>query len=162
MGTIDGAGDTRTARFERTLRHPPTDVWEALTSPESLHRWFMTAALEPRAGGTATFDPGDGPTTGAVTTWDPPRALAYTWPFPAGGGAHVSWTLEPLDGGTATRLVLVHTAVPADWAVGYGSGWHAYLDRLEAQLDGNEPPDWTERAAEVRPLYEPSVAPRRR
>ena len=152
-GWIEGVGDTRTARFGRLIAHPPDAVWEALTSSSSLDRWFMTASLEPRVGGEATFDTGDGPTAGAVTAWDPPRELAYTWPFPAGGDAHVSWTLEPRDGGAATSLVLVHTALPAGWAAGYGGGWHAYLDRLEAHLAGDEPPDWAERMSELQPLY---------
>ena len=154
-GRIEGVGETRTARFERVLGHPPEAVWEALTSSQALDRWFMATALEPRVGGAASFDAGEGPTQGTVTAWDPPRALAYTWPFPEGGAAHVSWTLEPHDG-ASTRLLLVHTALPADWAAGYGGGWHAYLDRLEAHLGGNEPPDWAERAASVRSLYETS------
>ena len=131
--------------FERVIGHSPDVVWEALTSSRSLDRWFMTASLEPRVGGVASFDAGEGSTTGTVTAWDPPRALAYSWPFPQGGDAHVAWTLEARDGGAATLLRLVHTALPADWAAGYGGGWHAYLDRLAAHLAGDEPPDWAER-----------------
>ena len=152
-GRIEGVGETRTARFERVLGHPPDAVWEALTSSAALERWFMATTLEPRVGGAATFDAGDGPTAGTVTAWDPPQALAYTWPFPEGGDAHVTWTLTPEDGGAATRLTLVHTALPAEWAAGYGGGWHAYLDRLEATLAGEEPPDWAERMSELQPLY---------
>ncbi len=152
-GRIEGSGDTRTARFERLLAHPPDAVWEALTSADALGRWFMPTTLEPRAGGSATFDAGDGPIAGVVTTWDPPRALAYTWPFPDDGDGHVSWTLEPMDGDRATFLVLVHAALPADWATGYSGGWHAYLDRLEAVLAGGQPPDWATRMAELQPLY---------
>lgn len=155
-GTIAGVGETRTARFERVLPHPPEVVWEALTSRDVLARWFMTAVIEPRAGGKASFDTGDGVESGTVTAWEPPRTLAYGWPFPKDGNAHVAWTLEPLEDGSATRLVLVHTALPAEWAAGYGGGWHAYLDRLLAHLGGGDPPDWAERAAEVRSLYETS------
>jgi uncharacterized protein YndB with AHSA1/START domain len=156
IGTVDGVGDTRTAHFERVLRHPPEVVWDALTTTASLDRWFMRATIEPRVGGVASFDPGEGPATGTVTVWSPPRELAYRWPFPAEGDAHVTWTLEPLDDGAATRLVLVHTALPVDWGAGYGSGWHSYLDRLAAHLAGQRPPDWAERMAEVRPLYDGS------
>ena len=72
-GRIEGVGDTRTARFERVIAHPPDAVWEALTSSPSLDRWFMTASLEPRVGGEASFDAGEGSTTGTVTAWDPPE-----------------------------------------------------------------------------------------
>jgi uncharacterized protein YndB with AHSA1/START domain len=154
LGTIDGEGRTRTARFERVLAHPPERVWEALTSSGALERWFMVASIEPRAGGAARFDTGDGVATGTVTLWDPPRALGYLWPFPADGEAHVAWSLEPVDDGARTRLVLEHTKLPADWAAGYGSGWHAYLDRLAASLEGQQPPDWSERAAELRAAYD--------
>jgi uncharacterized protein YndB with AHSA1/START domain len=159
QGRIEGTGETRTARFERVFAHPPSTVWEALTSSDALARWFMATTLEPRVGGEATFDAGDGPTVGAVTAWDPPRALGYTWPFPDGGGAHVAWTLEPHDDGRATRLALVHTALPADWAAGYAGGWHAYLDRLDAQLAGDEPPDWAERMTELQSLYAAPAEP---
>ena len=84
--------------------------------------WFMHATIESRAGGVASVDPGEGPATSTVTVWDPPRELAYRWPFPAGGDAHVFGRSSPLDDGAATRLVPVHTALPADWAAGYGSG----------------------------------------
>ena len=154
LGRIDGTGATRTARFERVLRHPPERVWEALTSSEALGRWFMAASIEPRRGGVANFDTGDGSGTAIVTTWDPPRALAYSWPFPEDGEALVTWSLEPVDAGSGTRLVLEHAKLPADWAAGYGSGWHSYLDRLAASLDGREPPDWAERVAVVRAAYD--------
>jgi uncharacterized protein YndB with AHSA1/START domain len=156
-GTISGTGKTRTARFERRLAHPPADVWEALTSSDALGRWLATASIEPRVGGEARFDFGEGPVAGAVTVWDPPHALAYRWPFPEDGSGHVAWALEPVDAGTATRLVLEHTGLPADWAAGYGSGWHAYLERLSAQLAGQEPPDWAERVASLRSAYDANV-----
>ena len=68
-GRIEGIGTTRTARFERVIAHSPDAVWEALTSSRSLDRWFMTASLEPRVGGEASFDAGEGSTTGTVTAW---------------------------------------------------------------------------------------------
>lgn len=156
VGSISDDGATWSARFERVLAHPPEAVWEALTSSEALELWLTTASIEPRAGGRASFDFGDGRVSGSVTIWEPQRALGYEWPFPEDGQGRVSWTLEPLDGGRATRLVLEHTGLPPDWAAGYGSGWHAYLDRLASHLGGHEPQDWAERVAELRPAYERS------
>ena len=154
FGVISNDGETRTARFERVLDHPPAEVWRALTSSDALERWLSSATIEPRLGGDARFDFGEGFVTGLVTMWEPPRALAYRWPFPEDGEAHVAWTLEALDGGARTRLVLEHTGLPPEWASGYGSGWHAYLDRLATHLAGEEPPDWAERVAELGPAYD--------
>ena len=56
-GTLEDAGATTTARFERLLGHAPTRVWEALTSSDELERWFMPTSLEPRTGGVVSFDP---------------------------------------------------------------------------------------------------------
>lgn len=155
-GTILTEGEVCTARFERMLAHAPAAVWEALTSSEALERWMLPAAIEPRVGGEASFDVGDGPVSGRVTIWEPPRALGYEWPFPDDRPGHVSWTLEPSEDGRATRLVLEHTGLPPDWASGYGSGWHAYLDRLASHLGGHQPEDWAERVAALRPAYERS------
>ena len=155
-GTIRRDGGLCTARFERVLAHPPDAVWEALTSSTALSRWMMAASIEPRVGGQASFDVGEGVVSGSVTIWEPPRALGYEWPFPEDRPGHVWWTLEPIDDGGATRLVLGHTGLPPDWASGYGSGWHAYLDRLASHLAGREPQDWGERVAELRPTYERS------
>jgi hypothetical protein len=84
--------------------------------------WFMHATIEPRAGGVASFDPGEGPATSTVTVWDPPRRARVPLAVPRRRRRARIWTLEPLDDGAATRLVPVHTALPADWAAGYGSG----------------------------------------
>ncbi len=153
LASIDRSGDTYAVRLERVIAHPPEAVWEALTSSAALERWLTTAGLEPRAGGEAWFDFGDGPARSVVTVWDPPRSLAYGWPFPDDGEGRIAWALEPSPGGS-TRLVLEHTGLPPDWAAGYGSGWHAYVERLAAELAGDEPREWAARVAELRPLYD--------
>ena len=53
----------------------------------------------------------------------------------------------------STRLVIEHRNIPADVVVGYGAGWHAHLDWLEAQLAGKRFDFWP-RYRELRPLYE--------
>jgi hypothetical protein len=56
VGTVDGVGDTRTARFERVLRRPPEGAGRT-DATASLVRWFIRATIEPRVGGVASFDP---------------------------------------------------------------------------------------------------------
>lgn len=153
LGTITVAGATCAARFERVLAHPTAAVWTALTDAGALARWLVDAEIEPRTGGDARFDFGDGPRAGSVVVWEPPRRLVYRWPYPDDVGSVVSWTLEPADDGASTRLVLEHTRLPRSWAEGYASGWHAYLERLDAHLGGGQLPDWTTRVEELRPRY---------
>jgi hypothetical protein len=43
-GTLTIKGDRATIAFERRIRHPVQAVWEALTEPEHLARWYMTTA----------------------------------------------------------------------------------------------------------------------
>lgn len=153
IGTVDGIGDTRTARLERVLRHPPEAVWDALTTNASLEP--LVHARDDRAvrGRRRVVRPGRGARDRHRDRLGPsPRArVPLALPRRRRRARH-------LDARAARRRRrdtprVVHTALPVDWAVGYGSGWHSYLDRLAAHLAGQRPPDWAERMAEVRPLY---------
>jgi uncharacterized protein YndB with AHSA1/START domain len=68
-------------RFERTLRHSPERVWEALTDAGELASWHPTPfELERFVGGAVTFLPeGDAPDMppGEVREYEPPRVLAW-------------------------------------------------------------------------------------
>ena len=55
--------------------------------------------------------------------------------------------------GDATLLTFTHTGLSERNALGFVPGTHAFLDRLQAHLDGEEPPNWSERYAEVAPAY---------
>lgn len=119
------------------------DLWDAITNPERIPRWFLPISGELRLGGRYQFEGNAG---GAITTCEPPRALALTWEM----GSEVSWvdvTLTPEGGGT--RLELVHTAhVSAErWAkfgpgavgVGWEGGFFGLAQYLE-DPDGVIPP----------------------
>jgi uncharacterized protein YndB with AHSA1/START domain len=153
LGSITARGAAaRTLRFERRLDHAPDVVWAAITDPEQVGTWLADAQLEPGLGGSVRFDFGPGnAVSGAITVWEPPRALAYGWRFPDGHDSRVSWTLEP--DGDGTLLVLVHELLRPTEATGYAAGWHAYLDRLAGSL-GGAAPSFESRFAEVRPLYQ--------
>jgi uncharacterized protein YndB with AHSA1/START domain len=152
VGELTAHGEARTLRFERGLAAAPEEVWDALTSPGRLARWLASATLEPRVDGAVELDFGQGGVCrGEVTAWDPPRVLAYGWRLPDGHASRVRWTLEPGEGGS-THLTLVHELLRAEEAGGYGAGWHAHLDRLEAHLRGDEL-DWGARFSELEPRY---------
>jgi hypothetical protein len=51
-----------------------------------------------------------------------------------------------------------HRGLPVEAAPGYGGGWHAHLDSLEAHLGARGEPDWFGRFKELAPLYEAQEA----
>ena len=80
------------------------EVWDALTNPERIPRWFLPISGELRLGGRYQFTGNAG---GTITQCDPPRALAVTWEH----GGSVSWvTVRLSPAGDATDLELEHVA----------------------------------------------------
>jgi uncharacterized protein YndB with AHSA1/START domain len=158
----DGSSDpTSTLTFERRYRHAPEQVWDAIATPEGLREWLMCthAVIEGRVGGR--FDLISGPTayhsTGKILAWEPPRLLEYEWnvepvpEMPRGEQAIFRYELTP-DAG-ATHLLVTYRRITKQSARGFLPGLHAFLDRLEAQLEGRAPPDWGQRFGELRAEY---------
>jgi hypothetical protein len=89
--------------------------------------------------------------------WDPPRVLEYEWnvapvpEMPRGEQAIFRYELTP--DGDSTRLLVVYRRLTRQSAGGFLPGLHAFLDRLDAQLDGRPAPDWATRFAELRSEY---------
>ena len=159
-GTLTLEGDQGTITFERHIRHPVEAVWEALTEPEHLARWYMTQAqLDPRLGGRIDYisGPSHFHVTGKILTWDPPRVFEHEWnveprnELPFGEKSVLRYELTP--DGDETILRVTHRRLNRGTARGFISGLHAFLDRLEQELDGVPLSDWQSRFAEVRPLY---------
>jgi uncharacterized protein YndB with AHSA1/START domain len=163
-GTIVVSGETALIAFERRLRHPVETVWAALADPEERAAWLGAGTLEHRRGGQVSLrtGPADRPElqrlmSGRVLAWDPPRLLEHEWVQPGLALSVVRYELEPDAGGTILRLTHRRSVTPA--AAGGRAGWHAYLDRLAAHLDGEPVPAWAERRAEVQDAYgEPPIA----
>jgi uncharacterized protein YndB with AHSA1/START domain len=131
-----------------------------LTDPAALRRWFMTTArIDGRPGGS--IDMVSGPSgfhwTGRILAWEPPRLFEYEFnaepraELPDGERSVVRWELAAVDGGTLLRLT--HRRLTRRTALGFAPGTHAFLDRLGAQLDGGELPDWMKLFAEAQPNY---------
>jgi uncharacterized protein YndB with AHSA1/START domain len=139
-------------RFERQLPAPPGEIWEAITGPDRLAEWLERTDLARRVGGSVTVHFEGSPVTGKVQVWEPPSVLEYTWVISGEIESVVRFELEPDNGGT--RLRLFHRALPADQAAGYAPGWHAYLDRLAAMIQGKPLPDWESRFVALRPEYQ--------
>jgi uncharacterized protein YndB with AHSA1/START domain len=153
-GILIMEGDTATIEFSRRLVDSAERVWAALTDADELAAWLPEdATFDEGLGGAVSLDFGEGGVvTGEVTAWDPPALLSYTWVFPDGAESEV--TFELTDQGEETLLVLTHERIPAQTALAYTPGWHAFLDRLDALVAGGPMPTWDERWEVVAPRYQ--------
>ncbi len=154
-------GEHATLTFHRVYRHRPERVWEALTTPEGLREWLLCteARIDGHVGGRIEMVSGPPAyrSTGTILAWEPPRLLEYEWnvapvpEMPRGEQAIFRYQLEP--DGDATRLLVTYRRLTRHSARGFLPGLHAFLDRLEAQLDGRPLPDWLARFGELRARY---------
>ncbi len=159
-GTLTLEGEHATIAFERRYGHPIDVVWDALTNPEHLAQWYMTKArLDARPGGTIDYVSGISQfhVTGKILTWDPPRVFEHEWNvdprqyLPKGERSVVRWELTPDGDGTILRIT--HRHLTDQTAKGFIAGTHAFLDRLEDQLDEKPLTNWVQRVDELRPVY---------
>ena len=160
LGIVTIEGDYADINFERRLAHPPEAVWEAITSPDQFSEWYWTKGrIEGWVGGKIEF--WSGPlqlhVTGLVTAWDPPRLFEHEWnvdpraEFPKGERAMIRWELVREEDGTLLKLT--HKHLTRRTSHGFAPGMHAFLDRLEAQLNGAPLPDWMEEVENNRRMY---------
>lgn len=159
-GTLTFVGEYATLAFERRIPHPVQVVWEALTEPEHLARWYMTkAVIDGRTGGSIDFriGPAQLHVTGRILVWDPPHVFEYEWKvkpwgrMPKGEDAIVRWELRPE--GEETVLTLTHRNLTRRSALGAAPATHVVLERLVAQLAGQPFEDFRERVAQVQGQY---------
>jgi uncharacterized protein YndB with AHSA1/START domain len=156
-GTLVEQGAHATITFRRRYQHSPERIWEAISTPEGLGGWLMCKSvdLEPREGGRMDTD--SGPvgyqSQGKVLTWDPLRVFEYEWnvgPAPELPlGERAIFRYEIIPGGETTELLVIYRRITRLSAKAFLPGLHAFLDRLEAQLDGRPLPDWMKRFEEL-------------
>ena len=140
----DGQLEARAAKVIRLRREYPApieDVWDALTNPERIGRWFLPISGDYRLGGRYQFEGNAG---GQILACERPNLLKVSWIFGEGAdpnGSFVEVHLAPA-GDEATTLELIHTAVVPDemWTVfgpgAVGVGWEGGLLGLELHLGG--------------------------
>jgi len=88
----------------RTYDTSVDDLWDAITTPARLARWFLPVEGDLEAGGRYQLRGNAG---GTITRCDRPAALDLTWEF---GGA-TSWvTVRLVPEGARARLTLEHIA----------------------------------------------------
>jgi len=134
-------------RLVRVLPAPPEEVFDAWTDPESIRVWMCpgavsesVATLDVRVNGRYTIvmksPSGDVVHTGQYLAIERPRRLVFTWVSTRVRGltTQVTLELEP-DGAGATRLTLVHEALPdAEALRAHQEGWGQILTKLETRF----------------------------
>lgn len=147
-------GDRAVLNFERRLPFPIDAVWSAITDPAEREQWFGETIIDPREGGlidmVATgppLPPERKRMTGRILVWDPPNVLEHEWKQPIVEDGVVRYELTADGDGTLLRFT--HRGLGVRNASGFRGGTHAYLDRLEAYLAGDELPNWVQRRLEI-------------
>ena len=140
-GTVP-AGVGHRVLLRRDYDAPIEDVWDALTDPERIGRWFLPISGDYRLGGTYQFEGNAG---GTIVECERPHRLKVTWGFgemtEGPSASEVELRLSTVDGGT-TRFELEHTAIVPDemWSEygpgAVGVGWEGGLLGLELHLRG--------------------------
>ena len=153
VGTLTKEADVNVITFSRTFPAPPERVWNALTTVDGITSWLApTASIDARAGGSIEFEfDAENSVSGEITQFDPFSHLAHTWIINGEVPSAVRYELSTVDGGT--ELTLIHTALPDEMCGGYTPGWHAYMARLDASLQGIDLPDWMAVFEQVAPSY---------
>jgi uncharacterized protein YndB with AHSA1/START domain len=136
------AGEGRAIRLRRTYDAPIDDVWDALTNPERIGRWFLPISGDYRLGGRYQFEGNAG---GEIKACERPNRLLVTWVYgETGNPADVSEVEVRLGdaGDDRTTFELEHTAVVPDemWNEygpgAVGVGWDMGLLGLSLHLQG--------------------------
>ncbi|MBC2907839.1 SRPBCC family protein [Streptomyces cupreus] len=133
------AGQARTVLLRRSYDAEVADVWDAVTSPERIARWFLPVSGEFKVGGRYQLE---GQAGGEILQCDEPNLLRVSWLFgPDPGFSEVVVRLTP-DGEERTVLELEHVAVvPEEFWGQYGPGatgvgWDMVLLGLGMHLAG--------------------------
>jgi uncharacterized protein YndB with AHSA1/START domain len=139
----DDTGDTVSVTLTRAYDADPEDVWDALTNPERLPRWFYPVSGDLKVGGAFQFEGNAG---GEIRRCDRPKQLQVTF-----GGPESVVDLCLSTDGDATAVELTHTVPLAMAGSGAGAlfvgpGWDGALLGLGIHLRGEEVGDPLEAA----------------
>ena len=136
--------DGRPARSVSGARSYDTDIedlWDAVTNPDRIRRWFLPVSGDLKLGGRYQLE---GHAGGKILDCDPPALLRATWEY----GDDVSWiTVTLKDDPKGARLTLEHVMLQGDKADEHwkqygpgatGVGWELAFLALDYSLsNGN-------------------------
>ncbi len=144
------ATTTGTQVYQIYINAPQQKVWEAITTPEIVSKYFHGARVEGSyQAGTRirTVSPDGAQEWGnnTVLEADPPRRLVHTWrslydpELAAEPESRVTWEIEALPGGFS-RLTLIHDRLDASPRTAASvTGWSYFLSSLKSVLETGSP-----------------------
>jgi uncharacterized protein YndB with AHSA1/START domain len=130
------------------IRTTPEKLWEALTKPEFMRKFWFSMRIETdwKVGAPWKLIFADGRTaaSGEIVECDRPRRIVMTWRHErlaeqaAEGYGRCAMELEPQDG--AVKLTVRHTMERAESKVieGVSGGWPRILSNLKSLLETGE------------------------
>lgn len=131
---LDSGGEGVGVLLRRSYPAAIEDVWDAVTDPARMKRWFLPVSGDLRVGGTFQLE---GNASGEILSCEPPRLLRVTF----GGPTSVVELRLSANGDAETTLELEHT-VPMEiaqstaGALYVGPGWDGALMGLDLFLRG--------------------------
>ncbi|WP_127472719.1 SRPBCC family protein [Microbacterium sulfonylureivorans] len=128
---LTGDGSAQAITLIRTFRAPVAEVWDAITAPERIARWYgtITGPTPSRPGDSFMVDLGGGMLRRAVLeSCDAPQGLTYTWWSGDDDPGLVRIRLDP--DGAGTRLTVQHDRLRPHRMLQYGEGWEQNLVAL--------------------------------
>jgi uncharacterized protein YndB with AHSA1/START domain len=127
------SGETVALTLQRRYDADQADVWQAITDPDRVRRWFLPLTGDLREGGNFQLE---GNASGDIMTCEPPRHLMVTF-----GGKSSIVDVQLSDDGQQTLLKLTHS-VPIELAgsgagaLYVGPGWDGALLGLALHFAG--------------------------
>ena len=144
------AGEGKMVVLRRTYRADIDDVWDALTTPQRIGRWFLPVSGDFRVGGRFQTEGNAG---GEILACDAPSLLRVTWSMGEGNdGSEVELRLSKATA-DETLLELQHRAPvpPGMWEQfgpgAVGVGWEGAIFGLGRYLESGETLSPEEKAA---------------
>jgi uncharacterized protein YndB with AHSA1/START domain len=145
-GSRDGTA-TKIAIARRTYPTNQADLWDALTNPERIPRWFLPISGDLDVGGRYQLEGNAG---GVIERCEEPESFAVTWEY----GSMLSWlevTLTPAEDGTVLELAHEAHVEPEMWGQfgpgAVGVGWDLALIGLSLHLESGAAVDKEEALA---------------